>query len=284
VAAGLALGAAALFDRFDSAPLARPKKDKKDRRPANNLGIPPADPLALAGQLHPLAETTPASSAAVSAPSLLRNAVVGRAERSSLPKPRFSLFTLLAAELRLLLKGQRWWWYAGAAGLILAGLLNPPLAVRQIVLPLTWLWPILVWSALGSREKQHGTGPIVFSAAWPLARQLPAAWLAGAVVAALTGAGAALTLLRGGDFNGLLAWGVGALFIPALALALGTLSGGSKLFEMLYVLLWYMGPMSDAPGLDFIGARQANVWPFYLAAAFILLAVAWAERWRQLRQ
>ncbi len=279
VAVGLALGAAVFFDRFDGTPAGR-RKTKDDGRQTLSSGSPQEKVVVPAGIGHLIPEAALASPATLAAQ--VPSSVVHRL--SSLPPARFSLLTLLAAEMRLLLKGQRWWWYAGAAGLVVAGLVSGPQAVRQFVLPLTWLWPILIWSGLGSREQRHGTAPIVFSAARPLARQLPAAWLAGALVAMLTGAGAALTLLRGGDVDGLLAWGAGSLFIPALALALGTLSGGGKLFEMLYVVWWYMGPMSGAPGLDFLGARHAGLWPYYALLAIGLVAAAWASRWRQLRQ
>jgi hypothetical protein len=198
------------------------------------------------------------------------------------PAPvRFSALAVLRAELRLLLRGQRWWWYAGAVGLIVAGLVAPPATARGVILPLAWIWPVLIWSALGGREARYGTGAMVFSAARPLGRQLPAACLAGVVVAAAAGSGVWVTLARSGDMAGLLTWAAGALFIPALALALGVLSAGSKLFEVLYVAWWYSGPLNGVAGLDFMGARDGALWPAYLALALGLFGVAFVGRWRQ---
>src|SRR6185295_7188247 len=104
---------------------------------------------------------------------------------------RFSFLSMLKAELRLLLKGRRWGWYLVAAGLFVAGLAVPEEG-RRIVLPLTWIWPILLWSSLGGRESRFATDGLVFSAAWPLKRQLPATWLAGVLLALATGAGVGL--------------------------------------------------------------------------------------------
>ena len=42
------------------------------------------------------------------------------------------------------------------------------------------------------------------------------------------------------QWSWLLAWGVGAMFIPSLAL--GVLSGSNKTFEGLYLIVWYLGP------------------------------------------
>jgi len=45
---------------------------------------------------------------------------------------RFSFLNVLSAELKLLLKGQRWWWYAIAGGLIIACVVSPSAAVHRM--------------------------------------------------------------------------------------------------------------------------------------------------------
>lgn len=235
VALGISLLAALFFDRFDPARGRVREPRRKQIAPANGgtedtrLPLPPDVPAV---------SLTP----------------VPRAGRS-----RFRFGSILLAELRLALKGQRWWWYAGAAGLFIATLAAPLPQVRQIVLPLAWIWPILIWSALGTREARHDTAGLVFSAAHPLGRQLPATWLAGVLLALATGSGVAIRLLAAGEMAGLGGWLVGALFIPTFALALGVWSGTSKLFEALYLLLWYIGPMNRTPQMDYLGATDQGL-------------------------
>ena len=201
---------------------------------------------------------------------------------------RWSFGRVLLAELRLLLSGVRWWWYGVMAALMLAGLLTPIDVARHYLLPATWLWPILLWSALGAREARHNTAQIVFSAAHPLGCQLPATWLAGVLVTALAGSGVAINLLLAGDGVALLAWSVAAVFIPALALALASWSGSSKLFEVIYMVLWYFGPMNQiVPQLDFMGvsdtARAAGMPLVYLVVTLALMGIAIVGRRRQLQ-
>jgi hypothetical protein len=262
VAAALALLASVFFNRFDAGgqrwlhpSLAGSQGSQQDGTLTADLPQNSGPP----GEV-PLAEVTKLTPVAV----------------------EFQAINVLRAELRLLLKGQPGWWYAGAAGLILAGLLVRSEPARQIVLPIAWIWPALIWSGLGSREARHATGAVVFSAARPLARQLPSIWLAGVVVSALAGSGVFMTLARTGDLEGVLAWAGGALFIPALALALGAWSGGSKLFEVVYVVWWYSGPLNGLSGLDFMGARQPGLWLTYLLLALLLLVAAAIARWRQI--
>jgi hypothetical protein len=200
---------------------------------------------------------------------------------------RFRFFQVFLADLRLLLKGQRWWWYSGAAIIIIGSLASPVDAARQGWLPAAWIWPILIWSSLGIREQRHRTGQYVFSAPHPVSRQLPITWLSGFVVSLLAGSGVALTLLRSGEWATLGAWLAGALFIPSLALALGVWSGSSKLFEVVYVMLWYLGPLHplEIPRLDFMGAANSaialNMPLVYLALAALLFGLAVVGRRRQ---
>jgi hypothetical protein len=186
---------------------------------------------------------------------------------------------LVASELRLLLKGQRWWWYAVAAGLLIGELASPLASAREGVLLVAWIWPILLWSQMGCRESRCATGPLIFSSEHALTRQLPALWTAGVAVATLTGGGVGIRLLMTRDWPSLAAWISAAIFIPSLALALGVSSGTSIPFEALYTAWWYMGPAHHLPTLDFIGTTSASSRPAdYALAALILLAISYAGR------
>jgi len=160
---------------------------------------------------------------------------------------------ILLAELRLLFKGIRWWWLIVIFGLNMAGFLLPTNSARQYVLPVVWILPLAVWSSLGTRENRHNTDQLVYSAPHPLRRQFPLIWLAGVIVTLISGAGVAVNLMLAGDGLHLVAWGIGVLFIPTLALALGVWSGTNKLFEVVYMLWWYAGPINRVESLDFMG-------------------------------
>jgi hypothetical protein len=196
---------------------------------------------------------------------------------------RFRFITVLAAELKLLLKGQPWWWYLVAAGAIIAPLASSLEATRQFILPYAWVWPVLVWSSMGNREERHNVQQFTFSSASPLWRQLPAEWIAGVFVTLMMGSGAALRFLISGESTGLIAFFSASLFIPSLALALGVWGSSSKPFEIIYVTLWYLGPLNKVPGLDFIGANSAGYPQFYIPLSCALIALAFLGRARQLR-
>ena len=190
--------------------------------------------------------------------------------------------TVVSAELALLLRERRRGWALVALALWVATLVAPLEAVRRVLLPLSWLWPVAAWATMGNREARHRTEALLFVCPRPLGRQLPAAYAAGVLLTALVGSAAAVRLAAGGVPGGLAAWGVGALFVPALALAAGVLSRGPRLFELIYLLVWYLGPVNGLPAVDFL-APVPRVQVGFLVVTGGLLAVAAALRAARLR-
>jgi hypothetical protein len=89
-------------------------------------------------------------------------------------------------------------------------------------------------------------------------------------------------LLATGEAGAAGAVAAGALFVPALALALGEWTGTPKVFEGVFTALWYLGILNGIPALDFLGgtepARAAGVPGVYAALAVALVAAAVAGR------
>jgi hypothetical protein len=277
VSFGLCLLSALWFDRFDPARSGK----RKWRTPASG-GRSPA---------------VPRSSSALNSGFVGNEAAAKNPLRRELPAPplltaapgftsRSRFAGVLLAELRLMLKGQSWWWYTGVAILLITSLANPLKEGREGLLPFVWLWPILLWSPMGTREFRYHTTQFLFTAPHALSRQLPALWLAGVMVALLTGGGIGLRLLLAQDWSGLAGWAVGAMFIPTAALAMGVWSRSSKLFEALFILCWYIGPIQKVSQFNFMttspAAIAAGLPRIYLGAIIVLLVAALIGRRRQM--
>lgn len=175
----------------------------------------------------------------------------------------FDALGMVGAELRMLLGEQRWWWLAVAAVVAVVQLSEPEALV------FAWLWPILAWSALGCRAEREGLLPLILSTPRPVLRPILAAWAAGALVVALCGAGTLATRLGAGDAIGVLAFVIACGAIPALALACGA-SGTPRLFEVLWLCLWYAGIANKLPAADLMRMRA----PETLAAWALITALA----------
>lgn len=178
---------------------------------------------------------------------------------------------LVKAELRIMLKGLSIWWYLLAAGLIGCSFFIPLDTVRPW-LPILMVLPIAIWSQMGTREKHYFTLELVLSSC-PRLIQWSAVWIAGIVVTLLLSSGAILHFALEARWSSVYSWGAGIVFIPTLALTLGVLSGSRKLFEVIYILWWYLGPVNGIPYLDFLGISKGYE-ELYLVFTFVLLAVA----------
>jgi hypothetical protein len=259
--------AALVFDRFDSSRwvLSSPRRAKQA-------------PAASGGVASPTSAETPRVDTASRAAAHLTPLTSGHTN---------TFARLFFAELRLALKGMRWWWYCIAVGLLVAQFLTPFGVARGPILGSAWMWLVLVWSGMGAREARFGTRALLFSSAGILRRQLPACWLAGVAIAGMLGAGAGSRLLLAQGWHGLVPWIAGAVFLPSLALALGVWSGSGKAFEGLLTAMWYVGPMNHTRGIDFTGTASGGGAVhdalIYFALAAALVAGAVVGRARQLR-
>ncbi len=197
---------------------------------------------------------------------------------------RFAVSRLLLIEIKLMMKGRPFWWYGITTGLLIFSIFSS-LEINRYFLPLLWLWPISLLSPMGAREFYDNTFQLILSGSISVKKHLLIMWLSGVIMTAAIGSGIGLRLLINGDWQQALALLVGALFIPAMALCLGVLSQTSRVFEVAYFLLWYMGPLNGIWFLDYMGASFAS-WQLsstYLGLAGILLFVSIIIRKQQFK-
>ena len=259
----LAMAAALPFDRFAGEAFGR----------RGGRGKPARAPRDVAAAAPPDAAVVPTPA---SRPAIAWSALPAAVRRFS-PRP------LVLAEWRLLTAGSSWLWWIAWLGLQLPGLFAPR-DIGARFAAVAWIWPALRWSQLGARDRVHGTRELLDSSPHPIARQLPAAWAAGIALALLAGSGFGLRLIATGDTGGIAGWIAGSLFVPALALALGTLTGGRKTFEIVYVALWYTGPLNGAAFLDFTGASGGGAAAGFAATAVALIILTAVVRRTQLER
>ncbi|HSL42900.1 MAG TPA: hypothetical protein VK897_05675 [Anaerolineales bacterium] len=246
VALTLTSGSAFFFNRFDSS------KDRFRKR-----SVPKEDEAPAVDSAHIVQEAeNPVSLTPLTADHVYHS----------------NILPIILAELRLMLKGNHWAWYIGAAILWIFSLLAPENSMTLWLIILA-IWPLLIWSKLGIRETYFRTNQIVFSCAHPLLRLLFATWLAGVLVTAILWSGAGIHFVMHNQTTNLIGWVIAVLLVPSFALMLGTWTGSSKVFEVSYLVIWYAGIANRLPALDFIGLTPESIAIQYPAWMLILLSV-----------
>ena len=180
---------------------------------------------------------------------------------------------IVLAELRLLVRGLSFWWYVVAAGLWIVELFVDAKG-QSLVVGLAWIWPMLQWSQLGTREAVCATEQFIYPTLHPIRRQFVAQWLAGVLLAIATAGGSLVHWTLAGNLSGIEGILAGAVFVPTLAIACGALSGTTRLFEIAYLVLWYIGPMNRTT-FDFTQGAYA---PGFTLASVVLFAIAVGAR------
>ncbi|MBE3008930.1 hypothetical protein IL992_06970 [Microbispora sp. NEAU-D428] len=193
------------------------------------------------------------------------------------PRPGRASRRLLSGELRILLQGVSRWWWLVAAGVTAAAFATPEPAT---VLPLAWIWPVLIWSRLGTQRVEYGVEGLLgaYPAPW---RGLVAEWAAGVVLTAATGVGPLVRMAVAADWPGVGSWAGGTLLVPSLALALGVACRTHRVFQVVYLGLWYLA-VNGTAAVDYMGAVRTDGLPAgpsplvvaCLAAALLCAALA----------
>lgn len=196
--------------------------------------------------------------------------------------------TALVGEIRLTLK-RRWWYWLGCGVLFIAAMLVSEGNLYPFVLPLALLLPIGIIADLGCREHLHGTGELVLCAP-RLQEWYPVwKWGAGFVVACLALVGPLLVMTMRGQLSAVMALFVGTGFVVALAVTCSIWTGGYRLFEVIYIVLWWMllsGIGKNAPAwLDYAGVwyggKNPSVIGLYALLTLGLVSLAtFTTRWR----
>jgi len=253
----LLVPAALLFHRFDPARSGR-RESRRERRPRGDTPHAP-------------------EGVGIGAISFFDLPPAGR---------RFSVIRQVIAELILLLRGRSVWWKIITLGLFIATAVAPLAVAHQALLPTLLFFQVLVFSGMGSRELAHRTHEYVFAAAYPLRRQLPAAWLAGFAWALVLSLPIMARCLVTGNLYGFWMPVLGAMAVSSLALCLGIFTGSGKFFEVLFTMIWYV-LINGAPALDFVGGHPESLRlgvPLYvLGVSLFCLVLSFFRRSRQIR-
>jgi hypothetical protein len=184
--------------------------------------------------------------------------------------------------LMLFRKGSRWFWLVNLGGMI--ALLFTPLAVaHEFILPILWFLQIGRISDLTTKEKTNRIHHFTYAAYQPLKRLLPSQLLAGIILLIGLAIPLIVRYLFSGQVLSVAGIVLGAVFIVLLAGSLGILSGGKKLFEVLFFMITYAN-LNRIPFADYFGfSVSITSIVIVLVLSFLFAGVSWVVRSYEIR-
>jgi len=190
---------------------------------------------------------------------------------SELPpiKPDYGIVPFIKTELLMQFrKGPRWLWLINIGGMV-ALIFTPITIAHQMILPCLWFLQVARWSDLATKEKTNRIHYFTYASYKPLTRLLPAQIMAGIMLALALASPLLIRYLAATQFLPVLMIVLGSIFIVLFAVALGILSGGKKLFEILFFFFTYMN-IERIPFADYFGGENSGT--NYLAVIAGLIA------------
>ncbi|WP_271767764.1 ABC transporter permease [Aquimarina algiphila] len=207
--------------------------------------------------------------------NVLKTVIKSDINISKLPKieKSFRVLPLIKTEFVLLVRsGHKWLWVLNIIGVL--SLCFAPLSVaHQIILPILWFLQVSRWSSLVTKEKNFNTHFFTFASYRPLRRLLLSQVISGILLALLLATPLLVRYLTLLDFAHITTIILGGVFIVSLAVVLGILSNGKKLFEIIFFMLTYTN-INAIPFTDYYGGlhhHHTYLMAITIVSAFLLI-------------
>jgi hypothetical protein len=166
--------------------------------------------------------------------------------------PAFGIWPFVITELLMLFRiGPKWFWLINIGGFI-ALFFIPINTAHQIVLPVLWFLQTNRWADIATKEKINRTHYFTYASYQPLRRLLTAQIIAGVILSVSLAFPLIFRYALNGNFQSMFNIMQGAIFIIALSVFTGILSGGKRFFEIVFFMLTYCN-ISLIPILDYFG-------------------------------
>jgi hypothetical protein len=185
-------------------------------------------------------------------------------------KPAFGIIPLIKTELLMLYrKGPKWMWLLNIGGIIALALAPLPTA-HVVILPVLWFLQVARWSDLATKEKTYRIHYFTYASYKPLTRLFTAQLLAGIVISIALSLPLLVRYAISAEILTLISILLGSIFIVLFAVFTGMVSGGKKLFEILFFFVTYCN-LNKVPPLDYFGGLNHGL--KYIGCMVILVIV-----------
>jgi len=195
----------------------------------------------------------------------------------------FGGWRVFAAELRMAVCGRARWWYLACVGAIVATAVAPFDSLQPLLVPIALLLLLPLWSQLGARNRRYRTEELVFVSSNPVGL-LAVSYLVGLLTGVVVIFPALVRFAFSGSWVAFAGVLVRTCVLPAAALAIAVWSGRPRVFEMAYLVAWYLGPMNGFFPLDYLGVHATTIAgtpAAYVGVTLLLLVVGLGGRYRR---
>ena|GEM_PF-4278261 len=181
-------------------------------------------------------------------------------------------FFIIKSKFKIMSALPNLWWYA----IVIICSVGVIFAERDILykflIPAIWILPIFIWSKLGVIEKNFHMQDYLLTYKNYRDTELLNSITAGIIVTIVINISVIIKFLMIRNLIGVLYVLMAVFFVNALGIFIGSAFGSSTAFEMIYIILWYVGVLNGLSSLDFIGLTK-NAAYTHTSAVLLLIGI-----------
>lgn len=189
--------------------------------------------------------------------------------RTALPVLTFDygIYAFVKTELLMLIRqGNKWMWLLNA-GLWIAMCFVPLDMAYSYLLPILLFLQVSRWSQLATKEEANRVHYFAYASYKPLQRLLTAQILSGVILAIVLSFPIIIRYSLMGNVSTIINIINGGMLIVLLAVVLGIISGGKKIFEIVFFLITY-SVLNKLPFTDYLGNLPHQNMSFFILIVF----------------
>lgn len=179
-------------------------------------------------------------------------------------------FSILKSNLKIILSSLNLYWYGALIACFIGVLFAKGDALNKFLIPLIWILPIVVWSKLGSIQRDFNMESYLLTYKnYRNGEPLNSA-IAGILFTLLINASIIIKFLAMNNLLGVLYILMAIFFVNAFGIFTGSFFKSSTFFEMIYIILWYVGILNGLPTLDFLGITTKSA-SYHIPVIFLVI-------------
>ncbi|MBW6408690.1 hypothetical protein [Clostridium weizhouense] len=184
-------------------------------------------------------------------------------------------FNIILSELKIMFSTCNLWWYLTMVLCSIGVFFAKGENLYKLLIPIMWISPIFIWSKLGTIQMNFNMENYLVTYKNYRKSQMYNSVIAGILFTIIINISIIIKFILLENFLGVIYILMGIFFVNAFGMFMGNITKNSTAFEIIYIILWYVGMLNDFTSLDFLGltkiAVSKHIPIMYLVVGIILI-------------
>ncbi|GAA0077439.1 hypothetical protein UT300005_18170 [Clostridium sp. CTA-5] len=184
-------------------------------------------------------------------------------------------FNIILSEIKIMFSSCNLWWYSAIILFSIGVFFAKGETLYRFLIPIMWILPIFIWSKLGTIYTNFNMEDYLFTYKNYRKFQLYNSVIAGILFTIMINISIIIKFILLKNFLGVIYILIGIFFVNTFGMLMGNITKNSTAFEIIYIILWYVGMLNGLTSLDFLGltkiAVSKHIPIMYLVVGIILL-------------